>query len=170
MLQRFANFKLQSKTDTKMIQPPPSSHCLPKEHCHQPPSHANCLLVRPSKKLTRELRVYILLLVACAGVTLKAVATALSVPVIDGQVRAEGDLDFRGTLGVDREAPVGFKDIRLSFELKLEREVEDALVDKLLKLTERYCVVLQTIVKKPRIDCGMKVAWKSEDGVEKSLM
>jgi len=109
-------------------------------------------------------------LVACAGVTLKAVATALSVPVIDGQVRAEGDLDFRGTLGVDREAPVGFKDIRLSFELKLEQEVEDVVVDKLVKLTERYCVVLQTIAKKPSIDCGMKVAWKSEDGVEKSLM
>jgi len=109
-------------------------------------------------------------LVACAGVTLKAVATALSIPIVDGQVRAEGDLDFRGTLGIDGEAPVGFKEIRLSFELELEREVEEAVVDKLLKLTERYCVVLQTIAKKPSIDCGMKVAWKSEDGVEKSLI
>jgi uncharacterized OsmC-like protein len=85
-------------------------------------------------------------------------------------VCAEGDLDFRGTLGIDREVPVGFKEIRLNFELKLEREVEDAVVDKLLKLTERYCFVLQTIAKKPSIDCSMRVAWKSEDGVEKSLI
>ena len=101
---------------------------------------------------------------------LKAVATALSIPAVDGQVRAEGDFDFRGTLGDDREAPVGFKEVRLSFELNLEREVEEAVVDKLLKLTERYCVVLQTIAKKPSIDCGIKVAWKSEDRVEKSLI
>lgn len=109
-------------------------------------------------------------LVACAGVTLKAVATALSIPLVDGQVHAEGDLDFRGTLGVDRDAPVGFKEIRLSFDLKLSGEVEDSAIEKLLKLTERYCVVLQTIVKKPVIRCGMRGAWDSEDGVEKSVM
>lgn len=109
-------------------------------------------------------------LVACAGVTLKAVATALSLPLIDGQVSAEGDLDFRGTLGVDREAPVGFKEIRLSFDLKLSQEVEDTAIEKLLKLTERYCVVLQTIAVKPAIRCGMRGAWESEDGVERSVV
>ena len=73
-------------------------------------------------------------LVACAGVTLQAVATALAIPLRGGRVRAEGDLDFRGTLGVSKEAPVGFAAIRLAFEL-----------DTLLKLTERYCVVAQTV-------------------------
>jgi uncharacterized OsmC-like protein len=109
-------------------------------------------------------------LVACAGVTLKAVATALSLPLVDGRVNAEGDLDFRGTLGVDRNAPVGFKEIRLSFDLKLSEAVEDAMIEKLLKLTERYCVVLQTIAVKPAIRCGMKGAWESEDGIERSVV
>src|SRR6266849_10524930 len=81
-------------------------------------------------------------LVACAGVTLKAVATALEFRLNGGQVRAEGDLDFRGTLGVERTAPVGFCDIRLAFDLDTDEPQER--VDTLLKLTERYCVVLQT--------------------------
>ena len=82
-------------------------------------------------------------LVACAGVTLRAVATSLEIAVSGGTVTAEGDLDFRGTLGVDRDAPVGFRDIRLYFELETDAG-EDELAS-LLKLTERYCVVLQTI-------------------------
>src|SRR4051812_1417688 len=82
-------------------------------------------------------------LVACAGVTLGAVATSIGVDVQSGTVSAEGDLDFRGTLGVDREAPVGFRDIRLKFEL--ETDADDEQLATLLKLTERYCVVLQTI-------------------------
>ncbi len=84
-------------------------------------------------------------LVACAGVTLKAVSTALGITIEDGEVTAEGDLDFRGTLGVDRAAPVGFRDIRLTFALKTDA-TEDQLAT-LLKLTERYCVVLQTITR-----------------------
>jgi uncharacterized OsmC-like protein len=89
-------------------------------------------------------------LVACAGVTLRAVATALEITVRGGTVRAEGDLDFRGTLGVDREAPVGFRAIRLAFDLDA-----DAPPDKLatlLKLTERYCVVYQTLARSPAIE------------------
>jgi uncharacterized OsmC-like protein len=82
-------------------------------------------------------------LVACAGVTLKAVATAIDVELRSARVRAEGDLDFRGTLGVDREAPVGFSDIRLTFEIASDAPQER--LDQLLKLTERYCVVLQTL-------------------------
>jgi uncharacterized OsmC-like protein len=82
-------------------------------------------------------------LAACAGVTLKAVATALEFGLKGGSVKAEGDLDFRGTLGVDRTAPVGFRAIRLSFELDTDEPQER--VDTLLKLTERYCVVLQTL-------------------------
>ena len=85
-------------------------------------------------------------LVACAGVTLRAVATALGLDVA-GAVRAEGDLDFRGTLGVDREAPVGFRDIRLTFDLDTTADAEQ--VATLMKLTERYCVVLQTLVSSP---------------------
>ncbi|KAL8951774.1 MAG: hypothetical protein Q9222_002265 [Ikaeria aurantiellina] len=88
-------------------------------------------------------------LVACAGVTLKAVATAMSITVRSGKVLAEGDLDFRGTMGVDREAPVGFVEIRLTFELDTDAEREK--VDKLVQLTERYCVVLQTITQKPKV-------------------
>jgi uncharacterized OsmC-like protein len=84
-------------------------------------------------------------LVACAGVTLRAVATALDIPVAGGTVTADGDLDFRGTLGVDREAPVGFRDVRLHFEL--DSAADDEQLATLLKLTERYCVVLQTITR-----------------------
>ncbi|HMG98944.1 MAG TPA: OsmC family protein [Gaiellales bacterium] len=86
-------------------------------------------------------------LVACAGVTLKAVATAIGVEIRSAHVRAEGDLDFRGTLGVDREAPVGFSDIRLAFEVASDAPQEQ--LDQLLKLTERYCVVLQTLRSGP---------------------
>jgi uncharacterized OsmC-like protein len=86
-------------------------------------------------------------LVACAGVTLKAVATAIGIELSSARVRAEGDLDFRGTLGVDREAPVGFRDIRLIFELSSDASQEQ--LDQLLKLTERYCVVLQTLRSGP---------------------
>ncbi|HVH79953.1 MAG TPA: OsmC family protein [Stellaceae bacterium] len=86
-------------------------------------------------------------LVACAGVTLRAVATALEFRLKGGTVKAEGDLDFRGTLGVDRAAPVGFRAIRLAFALDTD-EPQDRL-DSLLKLTERYCVVLQTLRTPP---------------------
>jgi uncharacterized OsmC-like protein len=82
-------------------------------------------------------------LVACAGVTLRAVATSLELPVFGGTVRAEGDLDFRGTLGVAKDAPVGFSAIRLSFELDTEASEEQLAT--LLRLTERYCVVYQTL-------------------------
>ena len=82
-------------------------------------------------------------LVACAGVTLRAVATSLGISVATGRVRAEGDLDFRGTLGVDREAPVGFSGIRLFFEP--DTDATDEQLTTLRKLTERYCVVYQTL-------------------------
>ncbi len=89
-------------------------------------------------------------LVACAGVTLKAVATAIGVELGERtRVRAEGDLDFRGTLGVDREAPVGFRAIRLAFELDTAATEEQAA--QLLKLTERYCVVFQTLRRPPEL-------------------
>lgn len=88
-------------------------------------------------------------LVACAGVTLKAVATAMEIHIREGEVRAEADLDFRGTMGVDRNAPVGFVEIRLDFVL--DTDAEQSKVEKLVQLTERYCVVLQTISQKPRI-------------------
>ena len=88
-------------------------------------------------------------LVACAGVTLNAVATALELPLRDAKVRAEGDLDFRGTLGVDREAPVGFRAIRLAFEL--DGDLSEEQLATLLKLTERYCVVYQTLKADPPI-------------------
>lgn len=86
-------------------------------------------------------------LVACAGVTLRAVATSLGLDVQGGTVRAEGDLDFRGTLAVSKDAPVGFRAIRLAFEL--ETDAGDEELATLLRLTERYCVVLQTIVAGP---------------------
>jgi uncharacterized OsmC-like protein len=89
-------------------------------------------------------------LVACAGVTLKAVATALEIPLRSGRVSAEGDLDFRGTLGVDKGAPVGFRAIRLKFEI--DTDAPQDKIDTLLKLTERYCVVFQTINTKPQLD------------------
>ncbi|GAB7363678.1 hypothetical protein MBLNU230_g4247t1 [Neophaeotheca triangularis] len=110
-------------------------------------------------------------LVACAGVTLKAVSTALDIPIKEGTVRAEGDLDFKGTMGVDRNAPVGFTAIRLGFELVLEdgKVVEEERMEKLGKLTERYCVVLQTIAKKPELSVSLKGTGKSEEGVEKGF-
>jgi len=86
-------------------------------------------------------------LVACAGVTLKAVATALNIELRDAQVTAEGDLDFRGTLGVAKDAPVGFREIRLRFELDTDAPPEQRR--KLIELTERYCVVMQTIRQAP---------------------
>jgi uncharacterized OsmC-like protein len=82
-------------------------------------------------------------LVACAGVTLSAVATAMGIPIHSGRLRAEGDLDFRGTLGVSKEAPVGFKEIRLEATLDTTASAQD--ITKLMELTERYCVVLQTL-------------------------
>jgi uncharacterized OsmC-like protein len=82
-------------------------------------------------------------LVACAGVTLRAVATSLGIPISGGTVHAEGDLDFRGTLAVDREAPVGFTSIRLSFEL--DSDASEEQIATLLRLTVRYCVVFQTL-------------------------
>ena len=88
-------------------------------------------------------------LVACAGVTLKAVATALGIAVRGGTVRAEGDLDFRGTLGVDKTAPVGFRAIRLAFDLDTDATPEQR--ETLLKLTERYCVILQTLRHTPPV-------------------
>ena len=88
-------------------------------------------------------------LVACAGVTLRAVATAIGVEVRGGRVRAEGDLDFRGTLGVARDAPVGFRDIRLTFQLDTDADAEKLV--QLMKLTERYCVVYQTLKGAPPI-------------------
>ena len=86
-------------------------------------------------------------LVACAGVTLKAVSTALAIPLRAGHVIAEGDLDFRGTLGVDKEAAVGFKEIRLVF--RLDTDADEAQIAQLIKLTERYCVVFQTLKTSP---------------------
>ena len=88
-------------------------------------------------------------LVACAGVTLKAVATALEIPLRSGIVKAEGDLDFRGTLGVAKDAAVGFREIRLSFELDSDAPADK--IDSLVKLTERYCVVFQTLAKPPKL-------------------
>jgi uncharacterized OsmC-like protein len=82
-------------------------------------------------------------LVACAGVTLNAVATAFGIELRDTTIGAEGDLDFRGTLGVEREVPVGFKTIHLQFDL--DTDADDEQIETLLKLTERYCVVLQTL-------------------------
>ena len=88
-------------------------------------------------------------LVACAGVTLNAVATALGIELRDAKLEAEGDLDFRGTLGVDKAAPVGFQNIRLNF--RLDTDASEDELDTLLKLTERYCVVYQTIAKPPQM-------------------
>jgi uncharacterized OsmC-like protein len=92
-------------------------------------------------------------LVACAGVTLGAVSTSLNIPINEGRVHAEGDLDFRGTLGVDKEAPVGFRDIRLSFALDTSADQDQ--VASLIKLTERYCVVLQTIKGNPATEVSV---------------
>ncbi|CAN5148120.1 OsmC family protein [soil metagenome] len=96
-------------------------------------------------------------LVACAGVTLNAVATAIGVSLGEGtKVTADGDLDFRGTLGVSKEAPVGFKEIRLQFHLDTDAEQEQ--IDSLIKLTERYCVVFQTLNNKPALITGQQLA------------
>jgi len=97
-------------------------------------------------------------LVACAGVTLKAVATAIDFHLDGGRVRAEGDLDFRGTLGIAKEAPVGFADIRLFFELDTDEPQER--IESLTRLAERYCVVLQTLVRPPKV--ALSVAARAE--------
>jgi uncharacterized OsmC-like protein len=93
-------------------------------------------------------------LVACAGVTLKAVATAINITLTKGNVTAEGDLDFRGTLGVDKSAPVGFKAIRLTFEL--ESDATEEQIAQLVSLTERYCVVYQTLNNRPHLGVSVK--------------
>jgi len=95
-------------------------------------------------------------LVACAGVTLKAVATALGIPLKAGVVRAEGDLDFRGTLGVAKDAPVGFREIRLTFDLDTDATQEQ--IDSLIKLTERYCVIFQTLARPPKLGLAINRA------------
>jgi len=98
-------------------------------------------------------------LVACAGVTLKSVSTAIGIDIWDAIVKAEGDLDFRGTLGVSREAPVGFRAIRLSFIL--ECEASEVQIKNLLRLTERYCVVYQTLSSATKVEAKIEIA-KSE--------
>jgi len=95
-------------------------------------------------------------LVACAGVTLNAVATALEIPIRGGKVRAEGEVDMRGTLGVAKDAPVGFKEIRLVFELDSDADADQLAT--LQKLTERYCVVYQTLRQAPTIDVRLTTA------------
>ena len=95
-------------------------------------------------------------LVACAGVTLRAVATALGIAIDGGTLTAEGDLDFRGTLGLAKDVPVGFREIRLSFNLRTAAPPEQ--VAKLLELTERYCVVYQTLVKPPPVAIAHRIA------------
>ncbi len=94
-------------------------------------------------------------LVACAGVTLRAVATSLAIPISAGTVTAMGDLDVRGTLAVDRDTPVGFSAIRLHIDV--ESDANDDQIDTLLKLTERYCVVLQTLVSSPALSVSRSV-------------
>jgi uncharacterized OsmC-like protein len=93
-------------------------------------------------------------LVACAGVTMKAVATALEIPLQSAAVSVEGDLDFRGTLGVAKDAVVGFAQIRLTFDV--ETDAPQDKLDQLLKLTERYCVVYQTIRKGPPVEVMLR--------------
>jgi uncharacterized OsmC-like protein len=95
-------------------------------------------------------------LVACAGVTLRAVATSLELSIERGTVTAEGDLDFRGTLGVDKEAPVGFRRIRLGFELDTDATPEQ--LETLKRLTERYCVVLQTLAGSPELETALRTS------------
>jgi len=87
--------------------------------------------------------------VACAGVTMRAVATAMEIPLRAGRIRAEGDIDFRGTLGVDKTAPVGFRAIRLVVELDTDAAQEK--LEKLVQLTERYCIVFQTLAGQPQL-------------------
>ncbi len=95
-------------------------------------------------------------LVGCAGVTLRAVATSMGLEVPGGTISAEADLDFRGTLGVDKTAPVGFRNVRLRFDLRTTADPDQ--VAKLIQLTERYCVVYQTLVHPPQIEVGYEVA------------
>ncbi len=95
-------------------------------------------------------------LAACAGVTLRAVATSLEIPVRGGSVRAEGELDFRGTLGVAKDVPVGFSAIRLSFEL--DADADEQQLATLLRLTERYCVVFQTLAQPPALSASLSAA------------
>jgi uncharacterized OsmC-like protein len=92
-------------------------------------------------------------LVACAGVTLKAVATALEINLRKGVVKAEGDIDFRGTLGIDKGVPVGFKAIRMSFEIDSDAPRER--IDQLVEFTERYCVIFQTLNRKPELSVAV---------------
>lgn len=101
-------------------------------------------------------------LAACAGVTLNAVATAIGIDIRSGTVLAEGDLDFRGTLGVSKEAPVGFQRIRLRFELDTDASEEQ--LDTLLRLTERYCVVYQTIKSAPTMEVARRVQREDQSG------
>ena len=97
-------------------------------------------------------------LAACAGVTLRAVATSMELAIEQGSVRVEGDLDFRGALGVDRDVPVGFRSIRVNFDL--ETDAPDDQVETLLRLTERYCVVYQTLTSSPQLS----VSWNRASG------
>ena len=94
-------------------------------------------------------------LVACAGVTMNAVATSLGIEIKEGIVKADGDLDFRGTLGISKEAPVGFQNIRLTFILNTNADKE--LLNTLIRLTERYCVVYQTLANSPKIEFSRTV-------------
>lgn len=94
-------------------------------------------------------------LVACAGVTLNAVATATGIVIREGTVKAEGDLDFRGTLGVDKAVPVGFQRIRLQFEV--DTDASDEQLSTLMRLTERYCVVYQTLCRSPQVSLSYRV-------------
>lgn len=105
-------------------------------------------------------------LAACAGVTLRAVATSLEIPVA-GSVHAEGDLDFRGTMAVDRDTPVGFREIRLEFDLESDAGAEQ--IETLIRLTERYCVVLQTLKTTPTLSVTSKVASPERGNVAKSV-
>lgn len=115
-------------------------------------------------------------LVACAGVTLKAVATALGLPIASGMVTAEGDLDFKGTMGVDKGAPVGITSIRLGFDLSFGakeggEEVTEDEVERLGKLTERHCVVLQTLVNKPELSVRVVgKGGKKKEGIEREMI
>ncbi len=95
-------------------------------------------------------------LVACAGVTMKAVSTALGITLRSGTVYAEGDLDFRGTLGIAKEAPVGFKDVRLRFDLDTDASTDQ--LASLMKLTERYCVIYQTLRNPPAMTVSHRLA------------
>ncbi len=101
-------------------------------------------------------------LAACAGVTLRAVATALDIPIRGGTVKTEGDLDFRGTLGVSKDVPVGFGSIRVHFELETEATREQ--LDTLLRLTERYCVVLQTLRASPSVSVALTAPQRAGAG------